>query len=124
MVATAAALASLGAKAGCAAAARTQKNWADSVRMTLSAVWRGRPAAAGDGGVELGAILIGEGEGVGEQLDRVAVGGTADAPLQGADRLDAEACPLGQLFLGEAGGEAQAAEQHAERRGGRWYIHL
>jgi hypothetical protein len=37
------------------------------------------------------------------------------AAFQRAHRLRAEARPLGQLFLGEAGGEAMAPQQHAER---------
>jgi len=43
-------------------------------------------AAASHSGVELGAALVGEGEGVSQQLDGVAVEGAADPTFERADR--------------------------------------
>jgi hypothetical protein len=67
-------------------------------------------APAGDGAHELGALLVGGAERVGQRADGVRVGPLPPAALERADGVRGEAGPLGELLLGEAGLLAQGAQ--------------
>jgi hypothetical protein len=70
------------------------------------------------GGKELLAGRAGQPQGVGEQPDRTPVR-EALAAFQVADRLRAQPGHLGQLLLGQRGGQAELPQQIAERNASR-----
>ena len=70
-------------------------------------------------GLEGDAVVGREDERLGQQCDRISVGGATDAALEGADGMRAEASPLRQLLLREASSAPVAPEQVAEGDGPR-----
>ena len=74
------------------------------------APWRSPPGRL----LEAGAIARREPEGLSQLAHRIGPGTCFDAAFQVADGADAQACALGQLFLGHTGCDPEVAEEAGE----------
>jgi hypothetical protein len=70
---------------------------------------------APSGRLKLGTVLRGEREGIGQQLNGVAMRSAPSAALQRADGVATYAGSLGKLRLGQARFDSVAPQQRAKR---------
>ena len=97
-------------RAGPAGAERRERRRVE--RSVAGAASSGRAAAS-----RAARAAASSAERLGQQADGLGAGGGVDAALQVLDAAGAEAGPLGQPLLGQAGGQPVAAQQRPERRG-------